>query len=506
MSQEIRNMIEQVASEIAARQVEAVVGKLTLDTGERKLNLKKVDNEVVNTGTQIILPEKMTKPEAVEVLKRKIQQDEEVVNIREEIVGFPFDAAYALMTVAKMKFGWTNAETIMTIMGPKRATMMNVEIAPGKFVQVPWGPFSIPGVEGVLETGVGKTDAGQLCFMLVGKAKQRFKAQIAELAQAVRDYLKTHSLYKGKAIRLRTDNEGEIQMTTAPGFLDLSRVNEDELTFSDDVRAHVETSLFTPIEHTEACRKYGIPLKRGVLLEGPYGTGKTLTAYVTAKKCEANGWTFIYLDRVTGIKEAFSLARQYAPSVIFAEDIDRTMTGGRTVKVDDVLNNIDGIESKGSEIITILTTNHVDQIEKAMLRPGRLDAVISVDPPDAKAAERLMRIYARGLIAVNEDITGAGKELAGQIPAVIREVVERAKLYAIHRAGEIDQLKGDDLETSAKGMKRHLALMAPPKPEKLDSLTEAMANVVQTAAQEAVNAKFPNGVAKKIDEIHNATV
>jgi SpoVK/Ycf46/Vps4 family AAA+-type ATPase len=74
-----------------------------------------------------------------------------------------------------------------------------------------------------------------------------------------------------------------------------------------------------------------VPLKRGVLLEGPYGTGKTLTAFVTAKKCVENGWTFIMLDRVAALKEALTFARMYAPAVVFAEDIDRSVEGERTV-------------------------------------------------------------------------------------------------------------------------------------------------------------------------------
>ena len=128
--------------------------------------------------------------------------------------------------------------------------------------------------------------------------------------------------------------------------------------------------------------------------------------------------------------------------------------------------------------------------------------MISVEAPDEKAAAKLMRIYARGLIAVNEDITEAGKELAGQIPAVIREVVERAKLYAIGRAGDIDELKGTDLAASARGMKRHLELMKPREVVAVDPLTKAFGGVMEEAARLAVAEKFPNGTAAKVDEIH----
>jgi transitional endoplasmic reticulum ATPase len=68
------------------------------------------------------------------------------------------------------------------------------------------------------------------------------------------------------------------------------------------------------------------------------------------------------------------------------------------------LNEIDGVESKGKELITILTSNHAENINQAMLRPGRLDAVLSIQAPDAFAAEKLIRLYARGLILERESL------------------------------------------------------------------------------------------------------
>ncbi len=258
----------------------------------------------------------------------------------------------------------------------------------------------------------------------------------------------------------------------------------------------MKTNLFTPIERTEHCRRLKIPLKRGVLLEGPYGTGKTLTAFVTAKKCADNGWTFIMLDRVSGLKDALTFARMYSPAVVFAEDIDRVVAGERSVSMDDVLNNIDGVESKGTEIITILTSNHAENINRAMLRPGRLDAVLHIVAPDAKAAEKLMRLYARGLILDTEDLTNAGVELNGQIPAVIREVVERSKLYAVSRCvtpNDEFTLKGSDLELAAKGMKEHLKLLNPSAAQPLNS-NEQLGKALSLVVQDTV---YGNGLFEK---------
>lgn len=466
--------------------------KLSINNEDKQQDPPQKDSEVLHTGQKIILPEDMTKKEAIKTLQRKLEQDEMDVAIREEIDAFPFDGAIAFMEVCKRRFGWINAEAQQTFFGPKPPTMLSVETDHGVSTQVLWGRFSIPGVEGQLATGGMRKPDGKLIFVLGGEVKQKHKQLIATLAQEARHYVREHSIYRGKGFKLRTDEKGEIDFNTPPAFIDLSRVDERELVLPIDTQRDVETNLFCPIEHTEACRKLGVPLKRGVLLEGPYGTGKTLTAFVTAKKCRTHGWTFIYLDRVTALKEAYMVARQYSPAVIFAEDIDRVASGERDVKVDDVLNNIDGIESKGSEIITILTTNDVRAIEPAMMRPGRLDAVISVLPPDADAAERLMRLYARSAIAVNEDLAPAAKELSGQIPAVIREVVERAKLYAISRNQSVDNLLGEDLLQSARSMKRHLELM---KPE-----VKATAPTLDSAMQDAVRTVMNNGLLSTLKE------
>ncbi len=162
--------------------------------------------------------------------------------------------------------------------------------------------------------------------------------------------------------------------------------------------------------------------------------------------------------------------------------------------MDDILNQIDGVDSKSQELIVILTTNYVENIDKAMLRPGRLDAVISVLPPDAKAAQKLVRLYARGLVAEQENLDEVGVELNGQIPAVIREVVEKSKLAALRHL-EFDSdlaLTSSDLLVAAKGMKRHLELMAPP--------TEAIPTPEEAYGKAAKHLLGLNGHSKMIED------
>jgi transitional endoplasmic reticulum ATPase len=145
---------------------------------------------------------------------------------------------------------------------------------------------------------------------------------------------------------------------------------------------------------------------------------------------------------------------------------------------------LDGVLSKKAEVITVLTTNHVEVIHPVMLRPGRLDAIISITPPDAETCERLIRLYGAGLIDPTTDLTEVSETLSAgkQIPATIREVVERSKLAMIS-AGETS-VTGRALQVTALGMTAHLELLNKPKTEPTDAeqLYAAFGKLVENAA------------------------
>lgn len=416
--------------------------------------------DIVREGKVIVIPEGMKLGEAREWLARKEKSEEENVNVFEQVEAFPLDGAYAFTKALSRIYGWVDLQPTPGFWGPTPPAMVGMEVGIGKSVQVPWGQFAIPNVEGHLNTAFAVKD-GRLIFAIRGMVKRKNLDDVAKIAKLTREIVKAESVYRGKAIAISfPEDEDEFDPNAAPEFFDTSAVREEELVFPKEVEDMVGVNLFTPIEHTAACREHQIPLKRGILLEGPYGVGKTLTADVTAKKAVENGWTFIYLDDVRKLQRAIYFAQQYQPAVIFAEDIDRVLKGERTSEMDAVLNTIDGVDTKHNEIMVVLTTNHVDDINKAGIRPGRLDAVIPVRPPDADAVGRLIRLYSRTLLPAGEDISAACNTLAGQIPAVIREVVERSKLSAIRRRGPTLTLKGEDLELAAKSMMAHVKLMA----------------------------------------------
>lgn len=215
-----------------------------------------------------------------------------------------------------------------------------------------------------------------------------------------------------------------------------------------------------------------------------------------------NGITYLYVPRADELSHAIGFAKQnQSPAcVIFCEDIDRSLSGERTTEMDDILNVIDGIDTKSTNVIVVLTTNDLNAINPAMLRPGRLDAVIEVLPPDAKAVEKLLRLYGGAAIEPDTDLTKAGQSLAGEIPAVISEVVKRAKLAQLSLQDPgvpVTKLSEAALVASADSMAKQLKLLkerSAAKPRTASDVEDALA---------AVFAKAMGATKEQIEAIHN---
>lgn len=377
----------------------------------------------------ITLPVGMPFDAAITWLKKMKEDEETVIRFKREYNAHPHDGAVALHEVLKMLFGWTEMHW---------PTFMTVKTGVNEQLSIPWGQFSLPGIGGVVATSQigGKEDAEThkwipLQFQLTAEIRKGDKEKVELIGQLVQDWLNEKSIYRGKAITVNRD------------FIDLSKTDPNDLIFGPEVAAQLEMSIFTPLEQTELCVQAGIPLKRGVLLYGPYGCGKSLCCTVTAIKAVRNGWTFLVGRPEDSLPQLLAFAQQYEPCCIFMEDLDAAISGEeRTSKVNEILNTVDSVVSKGRRLMMVLTTNHLEKISSAMLRPGRLDAIIEISFPDRVATERLMRRYGRDLIPVAEDL-GEAIELCVEhrfIPATIRELVERSKLMAISRERRADVL------------------------------------------------------------------
>ncbi len=453
-----------------------------------EIDWSSIDTQIEFDGTKIVLPGdpgQMDYDDAIETIARIRDSENQVYDVNELVAGAPWDALVALTRAMQSIYGVVIAQSIQTFFGEIKPDLITIHtgVRDSDRIQVAAGQMKLPNIE--VPVFVKMFNEGARIFGSVKRKDRKILVDIANLARAL---MQRDSVYKGKAIRLKVDDDGDLGLDNQPEFIDLTRVSESDMIHTAETQLLIETNIFAPLKNTEACRKHRIPLKRGVLLEGKYGTGKSLTARVTARVANDYGWTFIMLDRAQGLKSAIEFARTYQPCVIFAEDIDRA-ADREDEDVNDLVNLLDGMISKDMEMMVVLTTNFIEEIDVALLRPGRFDAVIRIQPPDAETANRLIRAYARDLLPEDINLSEVGKNIDGQIPATIREVVERAKLGML--TASRSQLTLNDLLASAIGMRQHLELLNRDLEE--ETVEERFCGALREMMKSAFNGDFEDG-------------
>jgi len=470
---------------LSAEQVEE------LGLGEMLEGLKlsragRIKDVKVEHGTKLIIPSGLSYKDAIEVLQRQHKISETEVSVVEEIDAFPFDAAFALREAMDEVVGCSFQETIRSFFGDEKPQVRRIEVAPGEFVEIPWGRMSVPTIDGHVDIGPGKRKDGTPILQVNFETKKKFEPKCRELVDKAREIVRTRSIYRGRAIKIDFSERFPL-----PHFMskDLLETGSD-LVLNEETQNAFQDSVLTLIQKPEQCRKHGVPLKRGILFYGPFGTGKTLSAYVVAQEAIKKGWTFIYVEDAVQLAEARTIAERYAPAVVFVEDLD-TIT-----RVDDeiqerIRNVIDGIDTKSHEVMVIGTTNYLSELKDKMpgiLRPGRLDALIEVGFPESAAVERLMRQYAGPLLAEAADISEAAGVLQGQSAAMVRECVERSKAAMITIDGE--SIDGEALHRASQALKTHIEAVGPDKvmwKSKEEKLGIAVRNLLQDATGKKIS-------------------
>jgi cell division protease FtsH len=200
--------------------------------------------------------------------------------------------------------------------------------------------------------------------------------------------------------------------------------------------------------------KLGAAAPRGVLLVGPPGTGKTLLARALAGESKAN---FISVDGsyftamfygagVSKVKELFKLARKNAPCVLFIDEIDgigkrtRGEGGGAESELNRIINRVlvemDGFEPLDN-VVVVAATNHEDNIDEAMRRPGRFDMLVRLGLPTLPERQRLFNLYI-GKVASDgsADTAALARMSSGMSPADIANLVNKAASTAAEAQAE----------------------------------------------------------------------
>lgn len=453
-----------------------------LTHGKVKKDFSKVD-VVRGEVNQIVVPNGMPLETAVDWLKRQQLTEEKQVTFSMDFKAYPLDGAYALYRAMKNIFGFVDLTAEKGPSGNTPPHMVGVKLPNGSTIQVPWGRMQFPGLDAnsYLET---VWNSKKMVFEIHGTFKKKFEEVVARIADETLDILRNDSIYKGHAIRVDLSWVTSGEHPTDPLFLDreVSTIKDENVLMTKATRTKYNTGVLMRIERSEICKKHAIPLKHGCLLAGPYGTGKTLMAKFTAKKAIDNGWTFIYLEDCRQMKDALRMAEMYAPAVLFAEDIDKAIEGGRSTEMNEILNTLDGIDTKHNPIITILTTNHLENINKAFLRAGRIDSLIITQPLDEETGLQFIKNFGKNaagksVLVEGDDYTEAAKSLKGIVPAFGSEIMNMAKMEAIYLNGEDAPISAENIIGAAQSFNEHIKLTEGAKePSRLEKLGQ---NVVE---------------------------
>ncbi|KAF9199197.1 AAA ATPase cdc48, partial [Haplosporangium sp. Z 27] len=225
----------------------------------------------------------------------------------------------------------------------------------------------------------------------------------------------------------------------------------------EKVKQELQETVQYPVEHPEKFLKFGMSPSRGVLFYGPPGCGKTLLAKAIANECQANFisikgpelLTMWFGESEANVRDVFDKARAAAPCVMFFDELDSIAkarggssggdAGGAGDRVlNQILTEMDGMNAK-KNVFVIGATNRPDQIDGALLRPGRLDQLIYIPLPDEASRLAVLKSTLRkSPISTEIDLNFIAKTTHGFSGADLTEICQRACKLAIRENIEAD--------------------------------------------------------------------
>lgn len=246
----------------------------------------------------------------------------------------------------------------------------------------------------------------------------------------------------------RTLGFGKIKSKTANG--EESDKKFEDVAGCEEEKAELE-ELVDFLKNSEKYTELGARIPKGVLLVGPPGTGKTLLAKAVAGEAGApflsiSGSDFVEMYVGVGasrVRDLFEQAKKKSPCIVFIDEIDAVgrhrgtgMGGGndeREQTLNQLLVEMDGFGSN-SGVIVIAATNRPDVLDPALLRPGRFDRQITVNRPDAKGREDILKVHAKGKpLAPDVDLHEIAKDTIGFTGADLENLMNEAALLAVRR-------------------------------------------------------------------------
>jgi transitional endoplasmic reticulum ATPase len=260
---------------------------------------------------------------------------------------------------------------------------------------------------------------------------------------------------------------GQATVGFQPGDVTLDDVGDMAAT-----KQALTESVLWPLQHPDTFSRLGVDPPRGVLLYGPPGCGKTFLVRALA----STGQLSVHavkgpelLDKWVGasekaVRELFRRARDSAPSLVFLDEVDalaprrgQSFDSGVTDKVvATLLTELDGIDPL-RDVVVIGATNRPDLIDPALLRPGRLEKPVFVEPPDAAARHEILRTAGKSIpLHTDVDLAALAAELDGFSAADCAALLREAALAAMRRSIDAADITAADVATARETVRPSL--------------------------------------------------
>jgi cell division protease FtsH len=253
------------------------------------------------------------------------------------------------------------------------------------------------------------------------------------------------------------------------------RVTFEDVAGIDEAKAEL-TEIVDFLRTPDRYVRLGGRMPHGVLLSGPPGTGKTLLARAVAGEAHAAFFSIAaseFIEAIVGVgaarvRDLFAKAKEAAPSIIFIDELDaigRSRQGSASVTgandereqtLDQILTEMDGFESEQA-VIVLGATNRPEILDPALLRAGRFDRRVAVQPPDRTGRAKILKVHTRSIpLADNVDLGAIAASTPGMVGADLANLANEAALLGARRNHDRVQMADftDSLEKIMLGAPR----------------------------------------------------
>jgi SpoVK/Ycf46/Vps4 family AAA+-type ATPase len=255
-----------------------------------------------------------------------------------------------------------------------------------------------------------------------------------QIVSEIRQLSIEHNVFRGHVVAFESEVFGR-DGTALLSFLERPDIARDQVVLPPDVLDGIERQVLGVARHAPRLLASGQHLRRGVLLYGVPGTGKTHTVRYLLGRLPGVSVVILSGGALGMISQACSVARALQPSLVVVEDVDliaeeREYHLGANPLLFELLNEMDGLGSD-ADVTFLLTTNRADLLEKALAqRPGRVDHAAELPVPDAASRAALIRLY-QGRLDLNvTDLDTVIARTEGVTASFIKELLRRAALVA----------------------------------------------------------------------------